>query len=292
MSVASILGNLIGDYGDDIAKSAAKVSSKSDDVLRATANKIDDSAKVAAKNLLSPEQEAFFKNSVVRDSEGNLIPVYHSSPNKFSVFDDNMLGNNTSFENTGFGHFVSTDKDFSSKFKDINNTGVKGNTMELYANISNPITHPYYAGIKYNGKELDDIVENYFKATDNIGFLDTLKDYSKDEGQSLYDAYMDLTLGENPFEFVSDERKLLQDKGYDAVELVEGRKNELVDGNKSDIPISSYAIFDGSNLKSVGNKNPTRNRNIYLGLGGLLGGGSILGSLLSGANNKERSGYE
>ncbi len=35
MSIASILGNLIGDYGDDIAKSAAKVaSSKSDDVAR------------------------------------------------------------------------------------------------------------------------------------------------------------------------------------------------------------------------------------------------------------------
>lgn len=286
----SVLSNIFGNYADDLAKAASKVAANSsDDVARALAKSagstIDDAAKAASKTVLTPEQEAFFKNSVMRDSSGNLVPVYHSTPSEFSVFDDSMIGKNTGYENTGFGHFVSTDRDFSKKFRDINNTGVKGTTMDLYANITNPITHPYYAGRKYSGKALDDIVENYFKATDNQELLDTLKEYAKDNGTSIYDEYMDLTLGDvSPFEFAGEEKKLLQGKGYDAIELVEGLKNELVDNSKSNIPVSSYAIFDGSKLKSVSNKKPTINPNIYLGLGGIAGTGLLLNRLLG---NKE-----
>lgn len=238
--------------------------------------------------LLSPEQESFFKNSVLRDSDNKLIPVYHSTPNTFDTFDDALLGKNTGYDNTRFGHFVTPDRDFSARFADINETGTPGRTMELYADIKNPITHPYMAGKKYSGKELDDIVENYVRLTGGEDSLDALREYAEENGTSLYDEYMDALMADSPFEFVADERKALQDAGYDAVEFIEGLKNELVDNSDSLEPISSYAVFGGNQLKDIGNKNPTKNPNIFLGLGGLLGGGSILGALLgSGSDNTQ-----
>lgn len=211
---------------------------------------------------LTPEQEAYFKDSVMRDSDGNLMPVYHSSPNKFTEFDDARLGNNTSYDNTAFGHFVTNDRDFSSRFKDIDNKGADGYTMELYADVKNPITHPYQASGKYQGADLDNIVKRYYEATDNPDALAAVKDWADESGQSLYEAYMDMTVDENPFEAAAAERDLLRNKGYDAVEFVEGLKNELVDGSTDKTPISSYAVFGGNQLKDVNNLSPTDNPDI------------------------------
>ena len=211
---------------------------------------------------LTPEQEAYFKNSVMRDSNGNLMPVYHSSPNKFTEFDDARLGDNTAYDNTAFGHFVTNDRDFSSRFRDIDNRGIDGYTMELYADVKNPITHPYMASGKYDGADLDNIVKRYYEATDNPEGLAAIKEWADESGQSLYEAYMDMTVDENPFEAAAAERDLLRNKGYDAVEFVEGLKNELVDGSTDKTPISSYAIFGGNQLKDVNNLAPTENPDI------------------------------
>lgn len=181
--------------------------------------------------------------------EGMPIRVYHSTPNEFDKFDDAMLGSNTGHENTKLGHFVTTDKEFSKKFLGENGSG---RTMELEANIKNPITHPYMAGLKYEGEELDNIVAKYLEATDNQELLQTLSEYAKENGTSLYDEYMDLTVGEtSPFEFAEDERKLLQSKGYDAAEVIEGMRKDLLDSSTENVPVSSYAVFDSNNLKPV-----------------------------------------
>jgi len=215
-----------------------------------------------ADAMLSPEQREFFKDSVLRDPQGNLMRVYHSSPNKFTEFDDARLGSNTAYDNTAFGHFVTNDRDFSSRFRDIDNRGIDGYTMELYANAKKPITHPYEAAYKYSGDELDNIVKNYYKETDNPEALEAIKEWADESGQSLYDAYMDMSVDENPFEMAAAERQALQGKGYDAVEFVEGRKSGLVDGSNDDTPISSYAIFSGNQLKDINNLTPTDNENI------------------------------
>lgn len=211
---------------------------------------------------LSVDQEDYFKNSTIRDADGNLMPVYHSSPNKFTEFDDARLGNNTAYDNTAFGHFVTNDRDFSSRFRDIDNNGGDGYTMELYADVKNPITHPYQASGKYQGADLDNIVKRYYEATDNPEALAAVKDWADESGQSLYEAYMDMTVDENPFDAAATERDLLRNKGYDAVEFVEGLKNGLVDGSTDKTPISSYAVFNGNQLKGINNLAPTDDINI------------------------------
>ena len=189
------------------------------------------------------------------DKSGKPVTFYHSTPAEFSEFDDAMLGRNTEAPNTAFGHFVTTDKDFSSRFKDINNEGLNGRTMELQARVSNPITHPYMAGQKYTDPaQLDKIVEDYLKATGNEETIDMLRDYAAENGTSLYDEYMGLTFADDPFEFAGDERQALLDNGYDAVEIIEGPKSGLVEGSTDDTPISSLAVLEGKNLR--------QNRNI------------------------------
>lgn len=216
---------------------------------------------------LTPEQEAFYKNSVMRDANGNLMPMYHSTPNEFTAFDDSRLGQNTAYDNTAFGHFVTNDKDFSSRFKDIDNTGTQGRTMELYANVENPITHPYGAAGKYSGADLDNIVKKYYEALDDPDAIAAIKDWADESGQSLYSAYMDMMLGESPFENAAAERELLKNKGYDAVEFVEGLKKQLVDGSTDTTPVSSYAVFSGNKLKDINNLNPTNNQDIMRSYG-------------------------
>lgn len=219
--------------------------------------------KTVADLMLSPEQEEFFKGSTMRDENGKLMRVYHSSPNKFTTFDDSKLGENTAYTNTAFGHFVTPDADFSSRFMDIDNKGTKGNMMELYANVKKPITHPYNADYKYKGADLDNIVENYFKATDDLEDLNFLKQAAKDNGTSLYEAYVDnMDIDSDPFEAAQWDREALMKKGYDAVEMVEGLKSGLVYGSTDNTPISSYAVFSGNQLKDVNNLRPTADADI------------------------------
>ena len=186
------------------------------------------------------------------DKNGKPMTFYHSTPNDFSRFDDARLGENTGYDNTALGHFVTTDKDFSKRFIDIDNTGKTGRTMELQAKIQKPITHPYMAGQKYDEKELDKIVEDYLIATNNQEGLESLRELAEEDGASLYDTYMDLTFGgDSPFEYSADDRKALLDNGYDAVEIVEGPKSGLVEGSNDGSIVSSYAVLNGDNLTPV-----------------------------------------
>lgn len=213
-------------------------------------------AKSTLKNILAtPAEEmmGFTTNEFGRlaDKSGRPITLYHSTPYEFSKFDDSKLGLNTDASNTAFGHFATPDKEFSSRFKDIREEGRKGRTMELQAKVNNPITHPYYAGKKYQDPaQLDKIVENYMRATGNEEALNQLREYAAENGSSLYDEYMDTTFADDPFEFAGDERKALMKNGYDSMEIVEGLKDELVDNlDRPDrTPVSSIVAFEGKNL--------------------------------------------
>ena len=205
----------------------------------------------ALASLLSPNSGFTSAFGRIADKNGTPLSLYHSTPYEFSRFDDSKLGTNTMYDNTAYGHFATPDKDFSTRFRDIDKTGQNGRTMELQAKIKNPITHPYNAGAKYSGDELDNIVENYMLAVGGEEGLDMLKDDAIENGTSLYDEYMNAAKFESPYEMAKYERKGLMDKGYDGMEIVEGLKNDLVDGSKSKAPISSIVAFEGKNLSPV-----------------------------------------
>lgn len=265
----AVSGELAKYIGGKLAKNAGKeLATKAvTSTLSSIVPKVATKAGTKAANKIGNE---FIAGSILNslapttrmlDKAGKPVTFYHSTPNEFDKFDDAMLGSNTGYDNTALGHFVTPDKDFSMRFRDINNTGKPGRTMELQANVKNTILHPYMAGYKYKDPAVrDKIVEDYLLATDNQIGLDMLRDYLEEDAAefgkdaNLYNEYMamaDDPGGEGPFFSAGDERELLKKKGYDAVELIEGPKSGLVEGAKSDAPVSSYAVFSGDSLRPV-----------------------------------------
>lgn len=244
-------GELVKNTGKELATNAATSA------LSNLAPKIATKAGASMANKIGNELIAgsvldkLVPTNRMLDKAGRPVTLYHSTPNNFDKFDDAMLGSNTGYDNTALGHFVTPDKDFSKRFIDIDNVGKTGRTMELQGNIQKPITHPYMAGYKYDNKDLDKIVEDYLLATDNPEFLEELRGYALDDNSNLYDEYMGLTMADSPFEVAGSDRQSLMNKGYDAVEIVEGPKSGLVEGSKDNTPVSSYAVFNGENLRPV-----------------------------------------
>lgn len=85
------------------------------------------------KYKLSPEQETFFKDSKIRDENGNLKTLYHGTNSEFDQFSP-LAGSSSSTRNRwGEGNYLAYDKDMANGY------GV--NLKEMYANIISPITN-------------------------------------------------------------------------------------------------------------------------------------------------------
>lgn len=80
------------------------------------------------KYKLSPEQETFFKDSKIRDKNGNLKTVYHGTDAEFDVFNPN----NTSSNKWGAGNYLAFDESAGKNYGK--------NVKEMYANITSPIS--------------------------------------------------------------------------------------------------------------------------------------------------------
>ena len=80
---------------------------------------------------LSAQQQEYFRDSQVRDADGQLKVLYHQTDGEFTVFDTRHKGAGTGDDETPFGIFL------KSTPRDI---GIKGaRQMELYADIKNPL---------------------------------------------------------------------------------------------------------------------------------------------------------
>ena len=118
------------------------------------------------KYKLSPEQEAFFKDSKVRDEDGNLMKMYHGSPN----------GHITEFRP---GTYFTKDKKYAngyqnpeasyislSSFKEVNDP----KTYEVYINSTNPFT--------LSDSRARDIYLNEYVKGGNSLYLDPYSDHT------------------------------------------------------------------------------------------------------------------
>lgn len=84
-------------------------------------------------HLLSKQQQEYFKNSKAKDKNGNLKVLYHGTPNNFTRFNYDFIGNNGTAIGKGF--YLTDSKDVASGY-----TGETGNVMEVYTNITNPMS--------------------------------------------------------------------------------------------------------------------------------------------------------
>lgn len=86
-------------------------------------------------NQLSVEQAEYFKNSKARDRNGNLLKVYHTTQNDFTVFDKSKKGETTGDYNTYLGFFFADTPEYMNQFPEFKD----GKTETYYLNMTNPI---------------------------------------------------------------------------------------------------------------------------------------------------------
>ena len=140
----------------------------------------DDMAVNSAK--LTPEQEAFFKDSVIRDENGNLIPMYHGTRGNFTVFGDNAPSD-TSNSHASVGNWFTPTKEGARNFAESIWYGDgEPRVMETYLNVKNPKIYETVdnsKAVEALTKELRDMELNSSKLSDT-------ELYSK----NIYDASM------------------------------------------------------------------------------------------------------
>lgn len=187
------------------------------------------------KYKLSPEQEAFFKDSKVRDEDGNLMKMYHGSPN----------GNITEFRP---GTYFTKDKKYAngyqnpeasyislSSFKEVNDP----KTYEVYINSKNPFT--------LNDSRARDIYLNEFVKGGNSLYLDPYSDHT-DTIKSMRE--IDWMEGEGFREWLRENHP-----EYDSLYLDEGGDGGY--GEKTIDKGISLVMTKPEQIKYTDNLNPT-----------------------------------
>lgn len=233
----------------------------------------------SAGRELTAAQQDYFKDSKVRDAEGNLLVMYHQTDGAFTVFDTRHKGAGTGDDETPFGIFL------KRTGLDI---GVRGkNQMELYANIRNPLRVRDRAELVARLRELSG---TYAELKDQSGKID--KEYGAKFAEAK-DAFKNFLLQwrkENPD---APSRAAYDAEGFDAAFDAEDnvvkewtqKKDELALRAKEAITdalrkngydgvvlesdrgswgrsTDAYIALDANQVKNVTNQNPTGDADI------------------------------
>ena len=153
---------------------------------------------------LSPEQEAYFKESVIRDENGNLMPMYHGTRENFTVFGDNKPydGSNSI---ASVGNWFTPSKDGAKNFADSIWYGENDpRVMETYLNMKNP---KIYESVD-NSKAIEPLRKQLQELELNFGKLSDTELYSNNMYQASMVQNM-INQGEKDTAI-----KWLSDKGY------------------------------------------------------------------------------
>ena len=232
----------------------------------------------AGRELTAAQQE-YFRDSQVRDADGNLLVMYHQTEGAFTVFDTRHKGAGTGDDETPFGIFL------KRTARDI---GIRGkNQMELYANIRNPLRVRDRAELVARLRELSG---TYAELKDQSGKID--KEYGAKfaEAKAAFKNFLLQWRKENPD---APSRAAYDAEGFDAAFDAEDnvvkewtqKKDELALRAKEAITdalrkngydgvilesdrgswgrsTDAYIALDANQVKNVTNQNPTEDPDI------------------------------
>lgn len=173
---------------------------------------------------LSKGQAEYFANSEVRDEDGNLIPVYHSTYDEFYTFDRSKLGGFT-LKNASDAGIAATSL-IGHWFSDHDLTdAMGGHAIQAYLNIENPYTI-----------DLDTLAVE-------------ISSYAEDPGQMQEDfEYGDY---EQVRQAADSFTEWLREEGYDGLIVAD-----------SEFGGTSYVVLDSAQAKLTTNKAPTASQDI------------------------------
>lgn len=200
-----------------VAQPGAEVKGKSLNSSRTAAD--------SSGNALTEVQQKYFENSQVRDANGNLIPVYHTTYDEFFTFDRARLGENTLGNGTDawlattalVGHWFNT-QDLSRQ--------MGGKATDFYLNVENP----------YSVSSLNELASEIMAFSDDP---DTARAEYEDGNYSAIRAAAAAYVNS------------IRENGYDGIITPDAEF-----GGKS------YVVLDSAQAKFTTNKNPTENPDI------------------------------
>ena len=236
---------------------------------------------------LSEGQQEYFRDSKVRDENGNLMPVYHASRgHQFTVFDKNKGYNIDAFYFTKDsnvashwsknGEYVVSDESYNSIKNQINNAKnyqelidiVNSNNFGYKLSIENGRIEQVYDG----GAETSSPMKSFDKLKQDVEYNLMSQKYSGD----IYKEYLNITnplvvdAKNQPYHSVEFEGKKLntetiasiaKERGYDGV-IVKNVYETDYENRLTD----DYIAFNSNQVKNIDNLNPTENDDIRYSL--------------------------
>jgi len=251
--------------GSKEARELEKVKRAFDKVYKETANKTTSSETVVAEQTveevqlaeetiieeaetvnkeLTAEQQEYFKDSVVRDENGNLKPMYHgTSKGGHTVFDPYGASNYGLF---GVGTYFTDDVNVAKSYM---NKG-KGNVKMVYGtylNITNPIDMDAEANIEAWKKAFPEA--DYPEKGTNQDFYWAMEEYFVDNEYSKAEA-------------TETARDVLESMGYDGITHIGGGRFNKADDTRHRV----YIAFNPEQIKAISNDKPTKDADIWYSL--------------------------
>ena len=183
---------------------------------------------------LSQEQQEFFKDSAIRDKDGNLMVLYHGTQNAFTVFDIGRSGENyDGWSEYGEGIYLTPEKKTAEYYGDNAGRGREVKLMEVYADIKKP-----------------------FSTNDPVDF--DISDLTQKYELTEFDERFMKKYGSRLIEFLSHHNESVRDyltsKGFDGVW-------ETIDGD-----VYQVVAYAENQVKNVDNRKPTSDPDIRYSL--------------------------
>ena len=247
-------------------------------LLSAIMGKNETSVPDSEGRALSSEQQEFFKDSKVRDEQGQLLTVYHGSPNEFTTFSRKYIGSNTGRLDHGVGFYFSSRK---TGMLDGGASWYGDNITEAYLDSKNPLVLTDASTIdllkiaaqlnpdkKLDGYALSEILNVYNDVISReFDVYDGTRANSKDI-QVKYDG-RSYTL-RNYTGNIESNREEIAEYFTSSILGVSipirlgkyGLHSEVMENYDGVIYGNEYIVFSPEQIKSVDNLNPTTNPDI------------------------------
>lgn len=207
-------------------------------------NSIKNSIKDNKGRSLTVEQQEYFKDSKVRDENGNLLTMYHGSSNKFTIFDRSYSNTNNVYGN---GLYFTSIKELATNHSKDNKL------YEVYLNIVNPLQEgqnkitkeqieKVIKTIKFNKQSADFIFGKNATIDDKVNYL-----------SDMNDDFLRLEIIDG----------LSKNNLTETIEIFNKLTGINYDGIITD---RETVVFNSNQVKNVDNTNPTENEDIRYSL--------------------------
>lgn len=193
---------------------------------------------------LSKKQQDYFKDSKVRDENGNLLTMYHgTSAGGHTVFDPYGKAKYGLF---GVGSYFTDNKSVAESYTE-KGRGNNKQVYETYLNITNPIDMDAQGDPAAWSKALPDA--NFPAEGTNEDFYRAMEEYFEDQEYARWEAS----------EAALD---VMESMGYDGITHIGGGRFNKKDETRHRV----YIAFNSEQIKDINNAQPTDNPDIRFSL--------------------------